>query len=313
LNLGFAVIDEQHRFGVEQRAKLWSKNEAMLPHVLVMTATPIPRTLAMTLYGDLDISVIDELPPGRKSIQTIHATEAQRTRIYSFMKEQIRAGRQIFIVYPLIKESETMDFKNLNDGYMNIIEEFKAPEYVTAVVHGQQKNENKAYDMELFASGRANILVSTSVIEVGVDVPNASVMMIESAERFGLSQLHQLRGRVGRGTDSSYCILMTGHKLTKESKQRIDLMCSTQDGFELAEADLRMRGPGDIEGTMQSGLPVDLKISNLAKDSQILEDARNVASRILEEDPLLEQPRNSILLEGLSRLKREVKDYSQIS
>jgi len=307
------VIDEQHRFGVEQRAKLWSKNEAMLPHVLVMTATPIPRTLAMTLYGDLDISVIDELPPGRKSIQTIHATEAQRTRIYSFMKEQIRAGRQIFIVYPLIKESETMDFKNLNDGYMNIIEEFKAPEYVTAVVHGQQKNENKAYDMELFASGRANILVSTSVIEVGVDVPNASVMMIESAERFGLSQLHQLRGRVGRGTDSSYCILMTGHKLTKESKQRIDLMCSTQDGFELAEADLRMRGPGDIEGTMQSGLPVDLKISNLAKDSQILEDARNVASRILEEDPLLEQPRNAILLEGLSRLKREVKDYSQIS
>lgn len=312
-NLGFAVIDEQHRFGVEQRAKLWSKNEAMLPHVLVMTATPIPRTLAMTLYGDLDISVIDELPPGRKSIQTIHATEAQRTRIYSFMKEQIRAGRQIFIVYPLIKESETMDFKNLNEGYMNIIEEFKAPEYVTAVVHGQQKNENKAYDMELFASGRANILVSTSVIEVGVDVPNASVMMIESAERFGLSQLHQLRGRVGRGTDSSYCILMTGHKLTKESKQRIDLMCSTQDGFELAEADLRMRGPGDIEGTMQSGLPVDLKISNLAKDSQILEDARNVASRILEEDPLLEQPRNAILLEGLSRLKREVKDYSQIS
>jgi ATP-dependent DNA helicase RecG len=312
-NLGFAVIDEQHRFGVEQRAKLWSKNEAMLPHVLVMTATPIPRTLAMTLYGDLDISVIDELPPGRKSIQTIHATEAQRSRIYSFMKEQIRTGRQIFIVYPLIKESETMDFKNLNDGYMNIIEEFKAPEYVTAVVHGQQKNENKAYDMELFASGRANILVSTSVIEVGVDVPNASVMMIESAERFGLSQLHQLRGRVGRGTDSSYCILMTGHKLTKESKQRIDLMCSTQDGFELAEADLRMRGPGDIEGTMQSGLPVDLKISNLAKDSQILEEARNAALRILEEDPLLEQPKNSILLEGLSRLKREVKDYSQIS
>ncbi len=312
-SLGFAVIDEQHRFGVEQRAKLWSKNEVMLPHVLVMTATPIPRTLAMTLYGDLDISVIDELPPGRKSIQTIHGTEAQRARIYSFMKEQIRSGRQIFIVYPLIKESETMDFKNLNDGYMSIIEEFKAPEYVTAVVHGQQKNENKAYDMELFASGKANILVSTSVIEVGVDIPNASVMMIESAERFGLSQLHQLRGRVGRGTDSSYCILMTGHKLTKESKQRIDLMCSTQDGFELAEADLRMRGPGDMEGTMQSGLPVDLKISNLAKDSQILEDARNVAERILEEDPLLEQSKNLILLEGLSRLKREVKDYSQIS
>lgn len=312
-NLGFAVIDEQHRFGVEQRSKLWSKNESMLPHVLVMTATPIPRTLAMTLYGDLDISVIDELPPGRKSIQTIHSTESQRARIYSFMKEQIKAGRQIFIVFPLIKESETMDYKNLQDGYMDIIEKFKAPEYVIAVVHGQQKNEDKAYDMELFASGKANILVSTSVIEVGVDVPNASVMMIESAERFGLSQLHQLRGRVGRGSDSSYCILMTGHKLTKESKQRIDLMCSTQDGFELAEADLRMRGPGDLEGTMQSGLPVDLKISNLAKDSQILEEARNVAQSLLEEDPLLEHPRNTLLREGLSRLKREVKDYSQIS
>ena len=312
-NLGFAVIDEQHRFGVEQRSKLWSKNESMLPHVLVMTATPIPRTLAMTLYGDLDISVIDELPPGRKSIQTIHSTESQRARIHSFMKEQIKAGRQIFIVFPLIKESETMDYKNLQDGYMDIIDKFKAPEYVIAVVHGQQKNEDKAYDMELFASGRANILVSTSVIEVGVDVPNASVMMIESAERFGLSQLHQLRGRVGRGSDSSYCILMTGHKLTKESKQRIDLMCSTQDGFELAEADLRMRGPGDLEGTMQSGLPVDLKISNLAKDSQILEEARNVAESLLEEDPLLEHPRNTLLREGLSRLKREVKDYSQIS
>lgn len=313
LNLGFAVIDEQHRFGVEQRSKLWSKNEQMLPHVLVMTATPIPRTLAMTLYGDLDVSVIDELPPGRKAIQTIHGTESQRRRIYSFMKEEIKSGRQIFVVYPLIKESEKMDYKNLQEGYEQMILEFPAPEYVTAVVHGQQKNENKAYDMELFASGKANILVSTSVIEVGVDVPNASVMMIESAERFGLSQLHQLRGRVGRGSDNSYCILMTGHKLTKESKQRIDLMCSTQDGFELAEADMRMRGPGDIEGTQQSGLPVDLHISDLAKDSQILEDARNTAMALLEDDPLLEKPENYLLKTGLSRLRREVKDFSQIS
>lgn len=312
-NLGFAVIDEQHRFGVEQRSKLWSKNEQMLPHVLVMTATPIPRTLAMTLYGDLDVSVIDELPPGRKAIQTIHGTESQRRRIYSFMKEEIKAGRQIFVVYPLIKESEKMDYKNLQEGYEQMIVEFPAPEYVTAVVHGQQKNENKAYDMELFASGKANILVSTSVIEVGVDVPNASVMMIESAERFGLSQLHQLRGRVGRGSENSYCILMTGHKLTKESKQRIDLMCSTQDGFELAEADMRMRGPGDIEGTQQSGLPVDLHISDLAKDSQILEDARNTAMALLEEDPLLEKAENYLLRAGLSRLRREVKDFSQIS
>lgn len=313
LNLGFAVIDEQHRFGVEQRSKLWSKNEQMLPHVLVMTATPIPRTLAMTLYGDLDVSVIDELPPGRKAIKTIHGTESQRRRIYSFMKEEIKSGRQIFVVYPLIKESEKMDYKNLQEGYEQMILEFPAPEYVTAVVHGQQKNENKAYDMELFASGKANILVSTSVIEVGVDVPNASVMMIESAERFGLSQLHQLRGRVGRGSDNSYCILMTGHKLTKESKQRIDLMCSTQDGFELAEADMRMRGPGDIEGTQQSGLPVDLHISDLAKDSQILEDARNTAMALLEDDPLLEKPENYLLKTGLSRLRREVKDFSQIS
>jgi len=312
-NLGFAVIDEQHRFGVEQRSKLWSKNELMMPHVLVMTATPIPRTLAMTLYGDLDVSVIDELPPGRKAIQTIHGTESQRRRIYAFMKDEIKAGRQIFVVYPLIKESEKMDYKNLQEGYEHMIVEFPAPEYVTAVVHGQQKNENKAYDMELFASGKANILVSTSVIEVGVDVPNASVMMIESAERFGLSQLHQLRGRVGRGSDNSYCILMTGHKLTKESKQRIDLMCSTQDGFELAEADMRMRGPGDIEGTQQSGLPMDLHISDLAKDSQILEEARNMAMLVLENDPLLEKSENFLLKTGLSRLRREVKDFSQIS
>jgi ATP-dependent DNA helicase RecG len=312
-NLGFAVIDEQHRFGVEQRAKLWSKNPDIMPHVLVMTATPIPRTLAMTLYGDLDVSVIDELPPGRKSIRTMHTTESYRKKIYEFMKEEISKGRQIFIVYPLINESETLDYKNLQEGYENVIREFPAPQYVTAVVHGKQKNEDKAYDMELFASGKANILVSTSVIEVGVDVPNASVMMIESAERFGLSQLHQLRGRVGRGSDNSYCILMTGHKLTKESKQRIELMCSTQDGFELAEADMRMRGPGDMEGTQQSGLPVELRISDLAKDSQILEEARKTAMILLESDPYLEGADNRIIREQLSKMKGLKEDFSRIS
>lgn len=311
-NLGFAVIDEQHRFGVDQRSKLWSKGET-LPHILVMTATPIPRTLAMTLYGDLDVSIIDELPPGRKPVKTLHTTDNQTDRIYSFMREQIKKGRQIFIVYPLIKESEKMDYKNLQEGYMSIIEEFKAPEYITAVVHGKQKNQDKAHDMELFASGKAHILVATSVIEVGVDIPNASVMIIESAERFGLSQLHQLRGRVGRGAEESWCILKTGYKLSKESRQRIELMCSTNDGFELAEADLRMRGPGNIEGTQQSGLPVDLKISNLAKDFQILEESRRYAQAILEQDPLITDEKNRVLKTSLSLLKREQKDYSQIS
>jgi ATP-dependent DNA helicase RecG len=311
-NLGFAVIDEQHRFGVEQRSRLWSKAE-QIPHILVMSATPIPRTLAMTLYGDLDVSIIDKLPPGRKPVQTIHATETQRSKIYSFMREQIREGRQIFIVFPLIKESEKMDYKNLQDGYMSLIEIFPAPEYVIAIVHGQQKNENKAHDMDLFVKGKANILVSTSVIEVGVDVPNASVMMIESAERFGLSQLHQLRGRVGRGSEKSYCILMTGYKLTKESKQRIDLMCSTQNGFELAEADLRMRGPGDLEGTQQSGLAFDLHISDLSKDGQILEDARRTADQILEDDPLLQKESNKLMKSVLSSLRKEITDYSGVS
>lgn len=311
-NLGFAVIDEQHRFGVEQRSRLWNKSEEV-PHVLVMTATPIPRTLAMTLYGDLDVSVIDELPPGRKSIQTIHATETQRGRIYNFMREQIKAGRQVFIVFPLIKESEKMDYKNLQEGYEHIVQEFKQPDYITAVVHGQQKNENKAHDMNLFVTGKANILVSTSVIEVGVDVPNASMMIIESSERFGLTQLHQLRGRVGRGSESSYCILMTGYKLTKEARQRIDLLCATQDGFELAEADLRMRGPGDLEGTQQSGLAIELHIANLSRDSQILEDARQYALKVLENDPLIENEQNKLLKEGLTALKKEEKDYSQIS
>ena len=313
--LGLAVIDEQHRFGVEQRSRLWDKS-AVPPHVLVMTATPIPRTLAMTLYGDLDVSVLDELPPGRKPVQTIHATETQRGRIFSFMKEQIAAGRQIFVVYPLIKESEKMDYKNLQEGYETIIQEFPAPQYVTAVVHGKQKNEDKQHDMDLFASGRAHILVATSVIEVGVNVPNASVMIIESAERFGLSQLHQLRGRVGRGSEKSYCILMTGYKLSKESRQRIELMCQTSDGFELAEADLRMRGPGDLEGTLQSGLAMDLHISNLAKDSQILEDSRQLALSVLEADPLLEHPANALLRTNLAALKKAGKapaDYSQIS
>lgn len=314
-NLGLAVIDEQHRFGVEQRSRLWEKS-AVPPHILVMTATPIPRTLAMTLYGDLDVSVLDELPPGRKPVQTLHATETQRGRIFAFMKEQIKAGRQIFVVYPLIKESEKMDYKNLQEGYETIIQEFPAPQYVTAVVHGKQKNEDKQHDMNLFASGRAHILVATSVIEVGVNVPNASVMIIESAERFGLSQLHQLRGRVGRGSEKSYCILMTGYKLSKESRQRIELMCQTSDGFELAEADLRMRGPGDLEGTIQSGLSMDLHISNLAKDSQILEDSRQLALTVLELDPLLEQPANALLRTQLATLKKAGKaptDYSQIS
>lgn len=314
-NLGLAIIDEQHRFGVEQRSKLWSKSD-ITPHILVMTATPIPRTLAMTLYGDLDVSVLDELPPGRKPITTIHATETQRRKIVAFMKDQIKIGKQIFIVYPLIKESEKMDYQNLEEGYQTIIQEFPAPEYVTAVVHGKQKNENKNHDMELFAKGKANILVATSVIEVGVDVPNASVMIIESAERFGLSQLHQLRGRVGRGSDKSYCILMTGYKLSKESRQRIELMCRTQDGFELAEADLRMRGPGDLEGTIQSGLAVDLHIADLSKDSQLLEEARRAAIRILDDDPILQKPENRIFQIRLHQLRKDGKeptDFSQIS
>lgn len=317
-NLGFVVIDEQHRFGVEQRARLRLKS-AIAPHVLVMTATPIPRTLAMTVFGDLDVSVIDELPPGRKPIQTIHATESQRDKVYAFIKKEIAAGRQVFIVYPLIKESQAMDYKNLEEGYEQITRVFPAPQYITAVVHGQQKNEDKNYDMKLFAEGKAHILVATSVIEVGVNVPNASVMLIESAERFGLSQLHQLRGRVGRGADKAYCILMTGYKLSADSAKRIDLMCSTNDGFELAEADMKMRGPGDMDGTQQSGLALDLHISNLSKDSEILTHCRNVALSILEKDPLLQLPENRLLVINLDlaarREQQSVKgiEYSKIS
>ena len=313
--LGFVVIDEQHRFGVDQRARLRLKS-AEPPHILVMTATPIPRTLAMTVYGDLDVSVIDELPPGRKPVQTIHMTEGQRYKMYDFIKSEIHKGRQAFIVYPLIKESEKLDYQNLEEGYQTVVNYFKAPEFITAVVHGQQTNENKAHDMKLFADGKADILVATSVIEVGVDVPNASVMVIESAERFGLSQLHQLRGRVGRGAEKSYCILMTGYKLSEDSRKRIELMCSTNDGFQLAEADLRMRGPGDMEGTRQSGLAFDLRIADLGKDSPILAQARAAASDVLAADPLLESPSSTLLRSGLDRLRQEggeVIDYSTIS
>ncbi|MBP9992153.1 MAG: ATP-dependent DNA helicase RecG [Bacteroidales bacterium] len=311
-SLALAVIDEQHRFGVEQRSRLWKK-ATLAPHILVMTATPIPRTLAMTLYGDLDVSVLDELPPGRKPIETVHWTESQRGKLYAFMRKQIEIGRQIFIVYPLIKESEKMDYKNLEEGYLTITEEFPAPKYVTAVVHGQQKAGNKAFDMDLFVKGRAHILVATSVIEVGVDVPNASVMVIESAERFGLSQLHQLRGRVGRGAEKSYCILMTGYKLSAESRKRIELMCATSDGFELAEADMRMRGPGDFEGTRQSGLAIDLHIADLGRDGALLEEVRNLAQAVLEDDPSLEKPQNTLLKKALAEQKMEIKDYSNIS
>lgn len=313
-NLGLAIVDEQHRFGVEQRARLWRKSACgMPPHILVMTATPIPRTLAMTLYGDLDVSVIDELPPGRKPVQTIHASENRRPALFKFMRDQIALGRQIFVVYPLIFESEKMDYKNLENGYEQIVQAFPFPPYRTAIVHGKQSNEEKKFNMDAFAAGRANILVATSVIEVGVDVPNASVMVIESAERFGLSQLHQLRGRVGRGSEKSYCILMTGQKLSKESRHRIQLMCSTENGFELAEEDMKMRGPGDLEGTQQSGLPISLNIASLARDGLILNEARNCAEAILQEDPTLSLEKNRQLALELKKDKYNIKDYSKIS
>ena len=313
-NLGLAIIDEQHRFGVEQRSKLWRKASCGAPpHVLVMTATPIPRTLAMTLYGDLDVSVIDELPPGRKPVQTIHATEGKRPALYKFMRDQIALGRQIFVVYPLINETEKLDYQSLEAGAEDIIKHFPFPDYKTAVVHGKQLNDVKKFNMDAFAAGRADILVATSVIEVGVDVPNASVMVIESAERFGLSQLHQLRGRVGRGSEKSYCVLMTGHKLSKESKHRIELMCATENGFELAEEDMKMRGPGDLEGTQQSGLPISLNIASLAKDGLILNAARDCADAVLREDPTLHADYNQLLRNELRKDKYQIKDYSKIS
>ena len=313
-NLGLAIIDEQHRFGVEQRSKLWRKASCGAPpHVLVMTATPIPRTLAMTLYGDLDVSVIDELPPGRKPVQTIHATEGKRPAMYRFMRDEIAKGRQIFIVYPLINETEKLDYQSLEAGAEEIMQKFPFPDYKTAVVHGKQLNDVKKFNMDAFAEGRADILVATSVIEVGVDVPNASVMIIESAERFGLSQLHQLRGRVGRGSEKSYCVLMTGHKLSKESRHRIELMCATENGFELAEEDMKMRGPGDLEGTQQSGLPISLNIASLAKDGLILNAARDCADAVLKEDPTLTTDRNQLLRKELRKEKYQIKDYSKIS
>ena len=312
-NLGFVVIDEQHRFGVEQRARLWTKNERP-PHILVMTATPIPRTLAMTLYGDLDVSVIDELPPGRRPIRTVHYTDAARLRLFGFMKQEIRKGRQVYVVYPLIKESEAMDYKDLTDGYEAISRDFPLPEFVTAICHGKMKPADKEESMRQFKSGEAHILVATSVIEVGVDVPNATVMVIESAERFGLSQLHQLRGRVGRGGEQSYCILMSGEKLSRESRARLEAMCQTNDGFRLAELDLKLRGAGDLTGTQQSGMAFDLKIASPTADVQILTLTREAAAELLAADRTLSAPDHR----GLEVLRRrysgrEEIDFSRIS
>ncbi|MHC1702422.1 MAG: ATP-dependent DNA helicase RecG [Tenuifilaceae bacterium] len=312
-NLGFVTIDEQQRFGVAQRAKLWEKNDDP-PHILVMTATPIPRTLAMTLYGDLDVSVIDQMPPGRKVIKTLHFTDNKRNVVFGLMREQIKQGRQIYVVYPLIKESEKMEnLKDLQDGYESIVRAFPPPENVTVVVHGQMKSEDKDFGMNMFAKGKAHIMVATTVIEVGVNVPNATVMVIESAERFGLSQLHQLRGRVGRGGDESFCVLMSSVKLTHESRKRLETMVSTNDGFEIAEVDLQIRGPGDIEGTQQSGLPFDLKIANLGKDGKILQFVRQVAIDILDEDPMLNHQKNYILKYQLEKSAKEKISFGRIS
>lgn len=309
-SLGLVVIDEQHRFGVAQRAKLWAKNTCP-PHVLVMTATPIPRTLAMTLYGDLDVSVIDELPPGRKPIQTIHQFDNRRASMYAFIRKQIQEGRQAYIVYPLIQESEKMDIKNLEDGHMHICEEF--PEYKVSKVHGKMKPAEKDEEMQRFLANETQIMVATTVIEVGVNVPNASVMVIENAERFGLSQLHQLRGRVGRGADQSYCILVTGYKLTEETRKRIEIMVQTNDGFEIAEADLKLRGPGDLEGTQQSGVAFDLKIADIARDGQLLQYVREIAERLLDADPNGERPENAIVWQQLKELRKKNVNWSVIS
>jgi len=311
-SLGLVVIDEQHRFGVTQRAKMWRKN-FIPPHVLVMTATPIPRTLAMTVYGDLDVSVIDELPPGRKPIQTRHFFENKRAQVYDFIRNEIAIGRQIYVVYPLISESEKLDYKNLEEGYEHIKKLFASPDYEVGMVHGKMKAAVKEAGMARFKRGETQILVATTVIEVGVDVPNASVMIIESSERFGLSQLHQLRGRVGRGAEQSFCILLSGFKLGADSRKRIETMVATNDGFEIAEADMRLRGPGDIEGTQQSGIAFDLKISNLAKDGQILQYARDIAESIITEDPMLELPQNDILKRQLIALKKNHLNWGSIS
>ena len=310
-NLGLAVIDEQHRFGVEQRSKLWKKNE-IPPHVLVMTATPIPRTLAMSLYGDLDISVIDELPPGRKPIQTVHRFDSNRLKVWKFLKDEIAKGRQVYIVYPLIQESEKMDFKDLMDGYESISRDFPLPQYSISMVHGKMKPADKEAEMKRFAEGKTNIMIATTVIEVGVNVPNASVMVIESAERFGLSQLHQLRGRVGRGAEQSYCILLTSFKLNNDTKTRLETMVRTNDGFEIAEVDLKLRGPGDIMGTQQSGV-LNLQIADLVKDKDILQLARNYALRLLKDDPTMSKIEHQTLRNVFLELSKKKNIWNYIS
>ncbi|MFH0756567.1 MAG: ATP-dependent DNA helicase RecG [Bacteroidota bacterium] len=310
--LGLVVIDEQHRFGVAQRARLWNKAD-VLPHVLVMTATPIPRTLAMTLYGDLDVSVIDELPPGRLPVITRHSFDSKRLQVFGFLKKQLDQGRQAYIVYPLIRESEAMDYKDLEDGLESISRAFPPPRYQVSVVHGQMKPEEKEASMKHFIEGRTHIMVATTVIEVGVDIPNATVMIIESAERFGLSQLHQLRGRVGRGGDQSYCILMSGYKLSEEGRKRLDTMVATNDGFEIAEVDLKLRGPGDIEGTQQSGIPFNLKIAHLGRDGQILQLARDTAESIINEDPNLSLEKNWLFAKHVKKGNPQRIDWGSIS
>jgi ATP-dependent DNA helicase RecG len=308
--LGLAVIDEQHRFGVAQRSKLWQKNPDVYPHVLVMTATPIPRTLALTLYGDLDVSAIDELPPGRKQIQTLHRYDSNRLQVNGFLRQQIDAGRQVYIVYPLIEESEKMDLKHLMDGYESVCRAF--PDVAVSIVHGKMKPEAKEWEMRRFVKGETKIMVATTVIEVGVDVPNASMMVIENAERFGLSQLHQLRGRVGRGADQSYCLLMTDVKLGAESRERIKTLVRTNNGFEIAEADLQMRGPGDLMGTQQSGV-LDLLIADLGQDGRVLQQAREAAVGLLDKDPLLERPENRPVRQQIDSVKKSAVNWSRIS
>ncbi|WP_430907972.1 ATP-dependent DNA helicase RecG [Maribacter sp. 2-571] len=310
-NLGLAIVDEQHRFGVAQRSKLWHKN-TLPPHILVMTATPIPRTLAMSLYGDLDISVIDELPPGRKPIKTVHRFDSNRLKVFRFVRDEVKKGRQVYVVYPLIQESEALDYKDLMDGYESIARDFPLPDYQISIVHGQMKPADKDYEMDRFVKGETQIMVATTVIEVGVNVPNASVMIIESAERFGLSQLHQLRGRVGRGADQSFCILMTGHKLSSEAKTRMETMVRTNDGFEIAEVDLKLRGPGNLMGTQQSGV-LQLKIADLIKDNAILQTARHYAIKTLNEDPALGHPENRVIRDTYAQLSQNKTIWNYIS
>ncbi len=312
-NLGLAVIDEQHRFGVAQRAKLYKKNSEKPPHVLVMTATPIPRTLSMTLYGDLDVSVIDELPPGRKPIKTVHSYDSKRMMVFKFLKEQIDEGRQVYIVYPLIEESKAFDYKDLTDGVEAITRAFPQPQYNISVVHGKLKPDEKDYQMQRFAKGETQIMVATTVIEVGVNVPNATIMVIESAEKFGLSQLHQLRGRVGRGGSQSYCILMSAYQLSADARKRLDIMCETTDGFKISEEDLKLRGPGDMDGTQQSGTPIQLKIADLVHDNQLLMAARNAAADILDKDPTLSARENEILKVRQQMIFNKQQNWNRIS